>query len=158
MEHLVDSMNVDYSIFSLASGEETVWVRDVPVEAVRIDGNDNEPLDAIVMRCIPTAKRFVEAAIAAGFVLKKDVIEGRVIVSVERTDDADSRGDVYVETFTDLYTFTPANRSLAAGPQFVPVPVADFLEDIETPSAIQVRLVRDLMLAEHMQHLEITQG
>lgn len=146
--HHQNPRRLDYSICQDSSPEKLVWVRDVPTEVVWIDGDDDEPLDAIVMRCIPTAKRFVDAAIAAGLISKNDVLRGHVIVSVDRTNSVACRGDVNVETYTDLFTFTPEDRGLSAGPQYGPVAIPDFLEDIESPSKKQVRLLRDLVLAE----------
>ncbi|MCA8355570.1 hypothetical protein [Burkholderia cepacia] len=137
--------SLNYQLVSPDLRGERIKVRDVPVAAIWIDGDDQEPLDAIALRCVETAVRFVEAVLDAGLVSRSEIRRGHVLVSVDRTDTPAYRGDVSVETHTDLYTFTPDDRSLAAGPQFVRVEGLEFLEDLETASTRQIRQVRDLI-------------
>ncbi|KVV07482.1 hypothetical protein [Burkholderia ubonensis] len=103
-------------------------VDDVPVTAVWIDGEDHELLDAIRMRCTTTALRFIEAARVAGFVAASEVTSGEVWVTVDRSD-YDQRGDVNVETQTDIFTFEPVDRHRASGPSYATVKGLDFLDD-----------------------------
>ncbi|ABO60257.1 hypothetical protein LA345_37160 (plasmid) [Burkholderia vietnamiensis] len=103
-------------------------VDEVPTEAVWIDGDDHESLDAVRMRCATTAARFIEVARAAGLVTAQEIARGDVWVTVDRSD-FDERGDVNVETRIDIFAFEPLERSRAGGPSFVPVRGLDILDD-----------------------------
>ncbi|CAJ6615276.1 Uncharacterised protein [Burkholderia pseudomallei] len=103
-------------------------VDEVPTDAVWIDGDDHESLDAVRMRCASTTARFIEAALSAGLVSAQEIARGDVWVTVDRSD-SNQRGDVNVETQTDIFEFEPLERGRAGGPSFVPIRGLDILDD-----------------------------
>ncbi|MEX3556519.1 MAG: hypothetical protein VB131_08290 [Burkholderia gladioli] len=105
-----------------------VTIDEVPTDAVWIDGDDHESLDAVRMRCASTAARFIEVARSAELVSAQEIARGDVWVTVDRSD-FEERGDVNVETRTDIFAFEPLERRRAGGPSFVPVRGLDILDD-----------------------------
>jgi hypothetical protein len=133
---------IDYCVEMPAGG---LFVKEIPLSAIWVEGDEDEMLDAIVMRDSLVAKKFVDMAIVAKFITREQVLNGQVLVTVDRTDDKNTRGDVNVETRTDIYTFTPLPRSSAHGPSYMPVNTMDYLEDEVPAWKTQIKELKKLM-------------
>lgn len=135
---------IDYAVEMPSGG---LFLKDIPLSAIWVDADDNEAFDAVIMRDSVSAKKFVDMAIVARFITREQVLKGEVLVTIDRSDNPDSRGDVNIETRTDLYLFTPLNRALAHGPSHMPVATMDFLDDEVPAWKTQIKALKRLMAA-----------
>lgn len=135
---------IDYAVEMPSGG---LFLKDIPLSAIWVDADDNEAFDAVIMRDSVSAKKFVDMAIVARFITREQVLKGEVLVTIDRSDNPNSRGDVNIETRTDLYLFTPLNRALAHGPGRMPVATIDFLDDEVPAWKTQIKALRRLMSA-----------